>query len=139
MNEIVRLCTVVGTVWSRHIVIQAEILKQISEITIKYQGSPLLYKKPTDTRYTMVRVHGMLQSAKIHYHTRTRITHGVGTVGLPVPVQKPRYHTTIKVAPSLCIIQTSSINKEELCKSAIFVGRGMGMGILHPLGWISCR
>jgi hypothetical protein len=44
---------------------------------------------PMNTQDTMVRVHGILRCAKIHYHTRTRVTRFGNTVGLPIPVFNP--------------------------------------------------
>ena len=48
-----------------------------------------------NTRDTVVRVRGVPRCAKVHYRTRTRITRGVGTTGLPAPVRKPTALQTI--------------------------------------------
>ena len=42
-----------------------------------------------NTRNTAVRVRSILRCAKVHYHTRTRVTRFKNTAGLPVPVLNP--------------------------------------------------
>jgi hypothetical protein len=44
-----------------------------------------------NTRDTAARVRGVSRCAKNRHHTRTRVTRLGNTVGLPVPVLKPRW------------------------------------------------
>jgi len=50
----------------------------------------VLYNIPVKNRDTAVQVHGVMQCAKIKYHTHTRDTHDKNTVGFSVPMQYPK-------------------------------------------------